>query len=465
MLLPDNRAAAQDAQLHKGGGTYIAATRSTLNQSIALLNSAFFAANGLYKERRGRIIAKPTWTAINLFHPSAIHSLIVGHLPRLAHVPGVEVIQRCLRRNECNNSDLAPWREHLSGYLAILEEQNPGDDRPLKCPLVSLTQYEDAFKSTQEVKFHLQNLHCAEFVKASRKSRLADDLSAGPSKRKMTKNTFKQDHHVNNRAYRASVKPEEASKSKVSSSASSSHRAKSPSMVLSTAPVSPNLFNSRRSTLLTERADDKHVGETDISVAEPDEVCTIVDCDLIEEDPIDLDDGKSRALLLENSLDIVGSEAFAPVTNDSDLSDFSITKDTEYIKDTHDSMLAQILRGSQGIGAQPVALDAVEGIYPAEALLTKWKRGRRTWYLVNWKGFPHSYNTWQESKDIGLKLVQDFETTYEGNHLGVRLLKKRVRKRKVEYLVEWKGRPKSENSWENEATISRGRIMDFENTT
>jgi hypothetical protein len=43
-----------------------------------------------------------------------------------------------------------------------------------------------------------------------------------------------------------------------------------------------------------------------------------------------------------------------------------------------------------------------------------------------------------------------------------RLLKKRVRKTKVEYFVEWKGRPKKENSWEKEATISRERITEFE---
>jgi hypothetical protein len=88
------------------------------------------------------------------------------------------------------------------------------------------------------------------------------------------------------------------------------------------------------------------------------------------------------------------------------------------------------------VGGQPVIINAEKGIWEAEALLAKWKQGRTTWYLVNWKGFPHEDNTWQKLKDIGQKLVQDFETTYQGNYLGVRLLKKRVSKRKVKYLIK-----------------------------
>ncbi|KAH6701251.1 hypothetical protein BKA61DRAFT_661526 [Leptodontidium sp. MPI-SDFR-AT-0119] len=113
-------------------------------------------------------------------------------------------------------------------------------------------------------------------------------------------------------------------------------------------------------------------------------------------------------------------------------------------------------------GSQPVAIDAERGIWEAEALLAKWKRGNTTWYLVKWKGFPHEGNTWQKRKDISPEVVEGFEATYQGNHLGVRLLKKRVLRRRVEYLVEWKGRPESENSWEKEATVSRERIMEFE---
>lgn len=97
-----------------------------------------------------------------------------------------------------------------------------------------------------------------------------------------------------------------------------------------------------------------------------------------------------------------------------------------------------------------------------EALLAKWKQGKTAWYLVKWKVFLHGENTWEKQKGISSELVKEFEATYQGNHSGVRLLDKRIRSGRVEYLVEWKGRPESENSWEKEATISSERIMDFE---
>jgi Chromo (CHRromatin Organisation MOdifier) domain len=146
---------------------------------------------------------------------------------------------------------------------------------------------------------------------------------------------------------------------------------------------------------------------------------------------------------------------------------------TDSVEDAHRSIptaglghiensATQPLCGSQEVEGQPVAIDAKRGIWEAEALLAKWKQGKTTWYLVKWKGFPHEDNTWQKPKDIGQKLVKDFEAIYQGNRLGVRLLKKRERNGRVEYLIKWKGRPESENSWEKEATISRERIIEFE---
>jgi hypothetical protein len=44
------------------------------------------------------------------------------------------------------------------------------------------------------------------------------------------------------------------------------------------------------------------------------------------------------------------------------------------------------------------------------------------------------------------------------------LLKKRERRGRIEYFVEWKGRPALENSWEKEVTINRERILEFEAT-
>jgi hypothetical protein len=126
-----------------------------------------------------------------------------------------------------------------------------------------------------------------------------------------------------------------------------------------------------------------------------------------------------------------------------------------------ESTMTQPLCGSQGVGGQPIAIDAEENIWDPEALLAKWKGGRKKLYLVKWKGFPDEENTFEPPENIGKELIQDFEATWQGN-LGVRLLKKRVRKGKIEYLIEWKGHPKNDNSWEKEATISRVRIDEFE---
>jgi hypothetical protein len=125
-----------------------------------------------------------------------------------------------------------------------------------------------------------------------------------------------------------------------------------------------------------------------------------------------------------------------------------------------ESTVAQPLYGNQEVGDQAVAIDTE--ICEVEALLAKWKQGKTNWYLVKWEGFPDGENMWVKKDGIDPELVKEFEATYQGNHLGVRLLKKRVRRRKVEYLVEWKGRPKRENSWEKEATVSRERIVEFE---
>jgi hypothetical protein len=173
--------------------------------------------------------------------------------------------------------DLAPWREHLSGHLAILEKQSPDDSKSLKCPLVSLPQCEDAFKSAQEVKFHLQNVHCAEFVKASKKSKLTDDVDAKPRNCKKARTTFKQDpdvsigecatqvyEFVDQTAEQWNQKSHRTSK--ISSSTPSAHRSTSLSTAPSTAPSTPPLVNSRSSTPLTEWAGDESEGEAHMPV-------------------------------------------------------------------------------------------------------------------------------------------------------------------------------------------------------
>ncbi|OBT56677.1 hypothetical protein VE04_03810 [Pseudogymnoascus sp. 24MN13] len=133
-----------------------------------------------------------------------------------------------------------------------------------------------------------------------------------------------------------------------------------------------------------------------------------------------------------------------------------------YIPGNHEGATTQPLCSSQGFESQPVAINAEDGIWEVEALLAKSEERNTTWYLVKWKGFAHEDNTWEKRSDISLNTIESFEATYKGNCLGVQLLKKRKRQGRVEYLVQWKGRPEVENSWVKEGTVSSERIMEFE---
>jgi hypothetical protein len=61
------------------------------------------------------------------------------------------------------------------------------------------------------------------------------------------------------------------------------------------------------------------------------------------------------------------------------------------IEDAHGSIPATTLGHIESsviqplYDSQPVAIDAKGGIWEAEALLAKWKRGNTTWYLVKWR--------------------------------------------------------------------------------
>lgn len=118
--------------------------------------------------------------------------------------------------------------------------------------------------------------------------------------------------------------------------------------------------------------------------------------------------------------------------------------------------------------AETEALDEGErchaetNVWEVDRLLGKWTRERTTWYLVRWAGFGDEHNTWEERKDTGAELIAEYEAGYEGNDFAIqRLLGKRTRCGRTEYLVEWKGL-ESETTWETEADISRIRTREFE---
>jgi Chromo (CHRromatin Organisation MOdifier) domain len=67
----------------------------------------------------------------------------------------------------------------------------------------------------------------------------------------------------------------------------------------------------------------------------------------------------------------------------------------------------------QDIPRPPPKLDE-EGIavYEVELIIDKWKKGRGTQYLVKWKGYPHSENTWEPASSLtkAQDAIRDFGT-------------------------------------------------------
>ena len=104
------------------------------------------------------------------------------------------------------------------------------------------------------------------------------------------------------------------------------------------------------------------------------------------------------------------------------------------------------------------------------------KNGRRE-YLVKWKGYPESENTWEHKKnfeDPGMpaafeeqmteeKWTQFYQSAISENvHPIDEILAMRVRNSSKEYLVKWKDYPESENSWLNEKDVrDPQKLADF----
>jgi Chromo (CHRromatin Organisation MOdifier) domain len=56
----------------------------------------------------------------------------------------------------------------------------------------------------------------------------------------------------------------------------------------------------------------------------------------------------------------------------------------------------------------PVAVDPDDRQFLVERLVRKRVRGKRVQYLVKWQGYPENENTWEDEKDIHYDLIEIF---------------------------------------------------------
>lgn len=117
--------------------------------------------------------------------------------------------------------------------------------------------------------------------------------------------------------------------------------------------------------------------------------------------------------------------------------------------------------------SRPILIDADNNEWEVNRLLGKWTREGISQYLVWWKGCSEKESTWEE--EVSTELVRNYEANFRGkNNFAIKqLLRKRTRHGKTEYRVRWeypvrwKGWALQE-TWEEEATICKVRIMEFQ---
>ena len=87
--------------------------------------------------------------------------------------------------------------------------------------------------------------------------------------------------------------------------------------------------------------------------------------------------------------------------------------------------------------------------YPVDCLLGRWGANS---FFVKWLDGTY---TWEPRENIlDDELIEAFEESYKGFHLGVEVLRTRIRDGKREYRLRWAGRPRAEDWWVAEKDMS-----------
>ncbi|KAE9522227.1 hypothetical protein AGLY_017376 [Aphis glycines] len=113
--------------------------------------------------------------------------------------------------------------------------------------------------------------------------------------------------------------------------------------------------------------------------------------------------------------------------------------------------------------------------YPVEKILHKRTKKGKVEYLLKWQGFNEFFNSWEPQKNLKCdKLIKNYahklkqnRSEENENQVGSsiiqypieKILHKRTKKGKVEYLLKWQGFNEFFNSWEPQKNLKCDKLI------